>query len=272
VITKIKSATHVISREDAMIDKSKISDSFGSSAATYDSGAALQRNVGNRLLTLLPASCDTLLDLGTGPGYFTGALSDRCQSLIGLDIAPPMLAFARARNTVHDVAWIAGDAEQLPLGSASVGHIYSSLMLQWVHQLSRALSEAHRVLQPGGTLCFSTLLDGTLFELASAWQAVDDNEHVNRFLTRDELELAIKQSGLSFTFIEVKQHQLYYDNVISLMRDLKAIGANKTANKSNGLMARSSLKKLNVGYEKYRTSRGLSASYQVAYVVLTKSK
>jgi len=254
------------------IAKASISHRFGCSAASYDRGAALQRHVGNRLLSLLPEQCDTLLDLGTGPGYFTGALNDRCQSLIGLDIAPPMLTFARERNLQHDVAWIAGDAEQLPLQSQTVDSIYSSLMLQWVHQLSNALTEAHRVLKPGGSLCFSTLLDGTLFELESAWRAVDDNQHINQFLTRDALELAIRQSGLNVSLCETVVHQIYYDNVIGLMRDLKAIGANQTANKSSGLMGRGTLTKLAAGYEKYRTDQGLSASYRVAYCVLTKSK
>jgi len=252
------------------IDKRSISHSFGSSAATYDRGAALQRSVGNHLLSLLPAHSATLLDLGTGPGYFSSALRDRCDSLVALDIAPQMLAFAATRNATLPVAWIAGDAEALPLASTSLDSIYSSLMLQWVHDLTKALKEAYRVLKPGGRICFSTLLDGTLYELANAWREVDNNEHVNRFLSKEQLNDAIRQSGFTVASLEVNSHQLHYDNVIGLMRDLKSIGANQTANKSRGLLGRSALSKLAHGYEPYRTEEGLSATYQVAYCILTK--
>lgn len=254
------------------VDKRSISKSFGNSAATYDKGAALQRSVGNHLLELVPHANKALMDLGTGPGYFSSALSDRSDMLIGLDIAPQMLEFAATRNPTLDVNWLCGDAEHLPLASQSIDTIYSSLMLQWVHNLSKALIEVARVLKPGGKLCFSTLLDGTLHELASAWRLVDDKQHINSFLTPDMLELAIKQSGLNIELIECKPHYLYYDNVISLMRDLKAIGANQTANKKSGLMGRSTLTKLEKGYALFRTKQGLTTTYQVAYCVLTKSK
>ncbi len=255
-----------------IVDKRSISKSFGSSAATYDKGAALQRSVGNHLLELIPPANTTLMDLGTGPGYFSSALSDRSDTLIGLDIAPKMLEFAAMRNPSLDVNWLCGDAEHLPLASQSIDTIYSSLMLQWVHNLGNALQEAARVLKPGGKLCFSTLLNGTLHELACAWRFVDNEQHINSFLTREQIEQAIGQSGLDVELIECKPHYLYYDNVIGLMRDLKAIGANQTANKQSGLMGRSTLAKLEKGYAPFRTEQGLTTTYQVAYCVLTKSE
>ena len=267
-----KPVAKINQQPEQMIDKQLISQRFGSSAASYDRGAALQRHVGNRLLTLLPERCQRLIDLGTGPGYFTSALDDRCGQLVGLDISPEMLKFARKRHHNESVMWVSGDAEQLPLATESVDAIYSSLMLQWVHQLSTALQEAARVLQPGGTLAFSTLLDGTLFELATAWQQVDDQRHINEFLTQSQLINAIDLSGLTLSHIEIKPHHLYYDDVLGLMRDLKAIGANQTSSKKRGLMGRATLKKLATGYAPFKTPNGLTATYQVAYCVLTKVK
>jgi len=253
-----------------LINKQAISHRFGKSAASYDRGAALQRNVGNQLLQLLPVKIESLVDLGCGPGYFTSALAARSPTLLSIDIAPSMLEFARARNQLSQVMWLAGDAEQLPLQADSVDAIYSSLMLQWVHDLSAALKEAARALKPGGTLCFSTLLDGSLFELVNAWRLVDNHAHVNSFLTLEALMVALKDSGLELLSLDTKAHCLYYDSVIGLMRDLKAIGANQTSRTKAGLMGRSTLDKLATGYEKYRGEQGLSATYQVAYCVLTK--
>lgn len=255
------------------INKKSISESFSNSAESYDSGAMLQRNVGNQLLTLVtPVDC--LLDLGTGPGYFTHALTDKSQQLIGVDIAPKMLSFAKSRNLkgkhANSVMWLAGDAEQLPLIANSIDGIFSSLMLQWVHQLSKALDESYRVLNVGGEFVFSTLLDGTLFELTQAWNCVDDLQHVNTFLSHAALLNIVKHSDFELISLTVQSEVIYYDSVIALMRDLKAVGANQTAGSSTGLMGRGALKKLSQGYEPFRTHQGLSATYQVAFCKLRK--
>lgn len=269
--TLVKQLTSVQKAPSDGINKQAISHAFASSAASYDSGAALQRRVGNQLLARLK-NVHCLLDLGTGPGYFTSALHDKSQQLIGLDIAPNMLRFAQQRNSQLNVTWLAGDAEQLPLANGCINGIYSSLMLQWVHQLSKALAEAHRVLQHGGQFVFTTLLDGTLFELAQAWTNVDDLQHVNTFLTQAVLAQVIANSDFELAALDVQPQTIYYDSVLALMRDLKAIGANQTAKHSQGLMGRSALKKLAQGYEPFRTTSGLSATYQVAFCTLVKSR
>lgn len=251
------------------IDKQLISDAFSSSAASYDSGASLQRKVGNLLLEKL-SHAPMILDLGTGPGYFTSALVDKCEQLTGIDIAPDMIEFAKARNHQLSVNWMVGDAEILPIDHQQMDAIFSSLMLQWVHQLPVAIAEAYRVLKPGGQFVFSTLLDGTLFELAQAWTHVDDKQHVNTFVSKAMLSDVLAQSAFVEVEIDVLPQVIYYDSVIALMKDLKAIGANKTAQKGVGLMGRGALKKLANGYEAYRTSQGLSATYQVAYCSLRK--
>lgn len=255
------------------INKKAISDAFSCSAASYDSGAALQRKVGNQLLESLN-SVNCLLDLGTGPGYFTRSLTEKCKQLVGVDIAPNMLHFAKSRNNnleqSNAIMWLAGDAEQLPLIDNSINSIFSSLMLQWVHQLPKALSEAHRVLNAGGEFVFSTLIDGTLLELTQAWAHVDDLQHVNTFLSYDVLAQIIKESEFELVSLTLQPEVVYYDSVIALMRDLKAIGANQTAGASAGLMGRGALKKLAQGYEPFRCPKGLSTTYQVAFCTLKK--
>lgn len=269
-------AKHSGSRLDlapaAQIEKRSIAQSFGASASSYNSGAALQRLVGNRLLDLTRACRQgILLDLGTGPGYFSSALAERCQQLLGLDISPQMLEFAQRQNADISPWWLAGDAEHLPLAGDSIAGIYSSLMLQWTHDFAQALREAKRVLQPGGQLAFSSLVDGSLFELVNAWRQVDNHQHVNSFMTQAQLDKAIAQSGLKVCHLEVKPQVIWYQDVVSLMKDLKAIGANQTARSRRGLMGKQQLRLLKQGYEKYRREGRLPATYQVVYAVLEKS-
>ena len=54
-------------------------------------------------------------------------------------------------------ARVCADAQRLPLRSASVDLVFSSLMLQWCQPLDAAFAEVRRVLKPSGFFAFSTL-------------------------------------------------------------------------------------------------------------------
>ncbi|MGA3683844.1 methyltransferase domain-containing protein, partial [Pseudomonas graminis] len=95
------------------------------------------------------------------------------------------------------VPYVAGDAENLPLRDASVDLMFSSLSVQWCPDFSAVLSEARRVLKPGGVFAFAILCVGTLYELRDSWQAVDGMVHVNRFRERDDYQRLCTASGLN---------------------------------------------------------------------------
>ncbi|MFC6669643.1 methyltransferase domain-containing protein [Marinobacterium aestuariivivens] len=136
----------------ALLDKHRIAESFSRAAVSYDDAAELQRQVGHRLLELIPPSePGTLLDLGSGTGYFTPLLRSRFpgSTLISLDLAHGMLEYARRHRPGEGTAWVCGDAEQLPLASGSLDLVFSSLAIQWCEQPDRLFAEIARVLRPG---------------------------------------------------------------------------------------------------------------------------
>src|SRR5690606_13347117 len=100
--------------------------------------------------------------------------------ILGLDLAEGMLRFARLERPGRS-HWLCGDAEALPLASASVDLVYSNLSIQWCENLPLLLAELRRVLRAGGKLVLTTMGPRTLRELKSAWQEVDGYVHVNRF-------------------------------------------------------------------------------------------
>ena len=62
--------------------------------------------------------------------------------------------------------------------------------------------------------------------------------------------------------------QLTYPDTLSLMRDLKAIGAhNVTAGRPRGLLGRTRLKRMQQAYETFRRNGQLPATYEVVYAV-----
>ncbi|WP_025857011.1 malonyl-ACP O-methyltransferase BioC [Pseudomonas sp. CHM02] len=254
-------------------DKRLVAASFSRAAASYDSVAELQRAVGSQLLARLPAGIapKRWLDMGCGTGYFSRVLGEQLPASQGvaLDIAEGMLNHARPLGGAHH--FIAGDAERLPLKAESVGLIYSSLAVQWCANFDAVLSEAYRVLQPGGVLAFASLCVGTLEELRESWRAVDGLVHVNRFRTFEAYQQLCAGSGLRVVSLERRPHVLHYPDVRSLTHELKALGAhNLNPGRPGGLTGRARIVALVQAYERFRQARGLPATYQVVYAVLEK--
>ena len=87
-----------------------------------------------------------VLDLGCGPGHVAQFLSLRGVRVIGVDLAPGMLAVARARFSRRPVA--AGDLRCLPVRTGSCAGAVAFYSLQHVPRssLGSALAEIRRVL------------------------------------------------------------------------------------------------------------------------------
>ena len=253
-------------------DKRQVAASFSKAAASYDSVADLQRAVGTELMTRLPALAPSRwLDLGSGTGCFSRALAQTFPESEGvaLDIAEGMLRYARPLGGATH--YVSGDAEHLPLRDASVDLMFSSLAVQWCPDFSAVLSEARRVLKPGGVFAFASLCVGTLVELRDSWQAVDGMVHVNRFREREDYQRFCADSGLSVRSLEVLPHVLHYPDVRSLTHELKALGAhNINPGRPGGLTGRARIQALMEAYERFRQEKGLPATYQVVYAVLAK--
>ena len=254
-------------------DKRQVAASFSRAAASYDSVAELQRDVGTQLIQRLPTEFVPArwLDLGCGTGYFTRALASRFAESHGvaLDIAEGMLEHARPLGGAQH--FIAGDAERLPLQDSTCDLIFSSLAVQWCADFEAVLSEAFRVLKPGGIFAFASLCVGTLFELRDSWRQVDGMVHVNRFREFALYEQLSAASGLRTLSLQNQAHVLHYPDVRSLTHELKALGAhNLNPGRPGGLTGRARILGLVDAYEQFREASGLPATYQVVYVVLEK--
>lgn len=261
----------IITPANMSLDKQSVARDFSRAAVRYDSLAQLQRRTGEALLARLPESTPQVqLDLGCGTGLFIPALQQRFPgaTTIGADLAPGMIAYARSHHP--GVHWLLADAEDLPFADESFDLIFSNLMVQWCPSLDRFLAEARRVLRPGGVLLCSTLLDGTLQELAEAWRQVDpDGRHVNRFLPMDlwrkALERHFPDAGLTEDAI-----CLPYPDPMDLLRELKGIGAGfKDGGRRRSAMAPARLQQLRRAYP--RTAEGgVVATYQAGYIQAVK--
>ncbi len=251
--------------------KQAIRTSFDRSAATYDAAAVVQRRVCDRLLACLeqpPGAPGTILDAGCGTGYAARLLRRQWPDaqIAGVDFAPAMLARAR-----HDSDFCcAADLEALPFAAGRFDLWWSSLTIQWCER-GRVFAEAARVLAPGGSLAVSTLGPETFFELRAAFAGVDAHRHTLPFDTADALATALAQAGFAGVTLRRERHTVHYPELKTLLRAIKAIGANKVgAGARRGMMGRAAWQKVEAAYETQRETAGLPASSDVILAYATR--
>ncbi|MHB1083798.1 MAG: malonyl-ACP O-methyltransferase BioC [Thiobacillus sp.] len=269
------------------LDFAEVRRAFDHAAASYDAHAVLQREVCDRLLarlefiTLQP---ERVLDVGSGTGYGLAHLRARfaVAELCALDIAPAMLSAARARlpqpgwvqrallarlpggRPQHD--FVCADMERLPLAANSMNLVWSSLALQWAHDLEATLKGFHQVLTPGGLLIFATFGPDTLKELRTAFSVIDDAPHVNQFIDLHDIGDMLIHAGFSSPVMEMEMLTLTYADLKTLMRDLKGIGAHNAASaRRRGLLGKSAWARLEQTYETQRLEGRLPATFEVIY-------
>jgi len=262
-----------LEHEDASdLDDGRVRAAFDRASTAYDAAAVLDARVRNELLerlTFFKLQPAVALDLGAGTGHAARALRDayRGALVIALDAAPGMLREARRQTSVfRKFARVRAHAARLPLATASVDLIFSSLMLQWCSDLKQPFAEARRVLKPGGLFAFSSFGPDTLQELRAAWAAADDYSHVNRFLDLHDVGDALVHAGFAEPVLDVERVELTYADTSALMRELKAIGSqNATRARPRGLTGRGRMAKMRQAYETYRRADRLPASFEVLY-------
>jgi malonyl-CoA O-methyltransferase len=258
----------------AKMNKIRISQSFSRAAETYDNVAYFQREVGQHLFSLISLSLNasTIIDVGCGTGFFVKPLVDAFPRarMYGVDIAKGMLDFAKLHND-EAINWVCADAEHLPFRNNSADIIFSNLSMQWCEHTDEFLMEVKRVLKPGGIALLSTLGSTTLNELRRAWELVDNQPHVNRFLDADELKKILDTLNFSSSMLTHETRKLMYSSPVELMRELKDLGAHEVNHRStSGLMGKKRFRLFLNEYQKIKIGDLFPATYEVIYITLTK--
>lgn len=148
----------------------------------------------DRFFELVPTPGRATLEIGCGEGRVSRDLAARGHTVTGVDITPALVELAVEADPGS--AYLVGDAEVLPFPDASfdLAVAYNSLMD--VDDMPAAVSEAARVLEPGGRLCACIthpLMDAGSFE--GERFVIEES-----YLAKRSFEGTFERDGLELTF------------------------------------------------------------------------
>ncbi len=269
---------------DFALDRKLLRRRFERAAATCDDADVLAREVARRMderLDYIRLAPRRILDLGCGTGADLPRLGARFPdaTVLAADYAPAMVARAAARiappaaragllkrllgKPAATPPHVVADARSLPFARASLGLVWSNLMLPAEDDPLPVLQEIHRTLEVGGLLMFSTLGPDSLRELRAALPQ-SAGERVHRFIDMHDLGDALIKAGFSDPVMDMEMLTLTYTELDGLLHDLRATGASNAARgRPRGLSGRRGWAAARAAYEALRQSGRLPATFEI---------
>lgn len=191
------------------VKQDKVRRHYDAVADTYDHhydhhrGRNYHTRLSNQLIAALPEN-GTILDIGCGTGLFVEKYIARGGTAVGLDISARMVERARERCTGSE--FIVGEAATIPFRDGSFDAVSSMLVFSYIRDPEAMLSEAYRVLKPGGAIVICTLGKKLLTRGIPALYRIGEKIKVKHVVMKDfgehyyneeEMDTLFSQAGFS---------------------------------------------------------------------------
>ena len=179
---------------------------FGSSVAEYAAksfGAEKQRRYGRRLRMFEPyRERNRILEIGSNVGGFLNRARVDGWEGVGVE---PVAACARYAREEHGLEVVAATLEEAGLEEGSFDVVYSNAVFEHLTSPSRVLSEAVRVLRPGGLAYVDTVNYASFTRrfLGRRWKLLDPRMHACLY-TPETLRLLVRKAGLEL--VRLRSH------------------------------------------------------------------
>lgn len=139
---------------------------------------------------------DTVLDAGSGDGFWTASFAKHCGHITGIDPSLQGLQYAKTLHQHPNIDYLHSFGESLPFPDCSFDKVVSVSCLEHFQDPLQGLREMARVLKPGGRLALS--VDSLLPENSSAsFREWHKHRHfVTEYFNQDKLQGMLKEVGL----------------------------------------------------------------------------
>ncbi|MET0268274.1 MAG: methyltransferase domain-containing protein [Duganella sp.] len=248
----------------------------------------LRREIASRMverLELINIAPLRVLDAGCGDGADLAMLqkSYAAAQVLGVDAAEAQLRAARGQvgrpsslnqllskllPSKTGIDLLCADFADLPLAPNSVDLIWSNLALHWHPQPDRVFAEWRRVLRVDSLLMFSCFGPDSLRELRAAFAEADLAPHALPFVDMHDFGDQLVEAGFSTPVLDMETLTVTYDTVQAMLADVRGLGGNPLATRSNGLMGRQAWQRMLAAFEQQRQRRSdgkLALTFEVIY-------
>ncbi len=254
-----------------------ISNRFSAAAETYDRHARPQLALAQSVVSMLPGLYpEKILELGSGTGQLTRLVVEHFPKapLDAVDLSEKMVEYSRARfQESPQINWIVDDAQTF-WGGDRYPLIVSSSALHWVTDLRATFENIYQCLEPSGTFALGMMLQGTLKELHELRTSIAPEKTPSITLPIfEEVVACIQDAGFKKKRQMHSEEAILYDDAKAFLKAIHEQGVTGgKVSAGNAPLSRTELSQLVVDYqENYATSGGVSASYETATFLLTKS-
>lgn len=200
--------------------KNKIKDSFSKAAHKYNESSHIQKEVATKLSLIANEFIkdnDIILDLGCGTGFLGDQiLKYKSAKMFACDISQNMLNQVSNKQTRVNC-----DFENLQLENNKFDIVVSSFAFQWSLDLKKVFMEANRVLKNNSKLLFCVPLKGSLSNLKNL-----GINSINEFKTSKEIIDSLNVANFQKIYFEEEIIRQKYQNPLTLLKEIKNIGAN----------------------------------------------
>ena len=169
---------------------------------------------------------EVVLDLGSGPGtdvLISARRVGRTGRAIGLDMTDEMLALALSnagKAGATNVEFLKGNIEAIPLPGNTIDVVISNCVINLTADKLNALTEAARVLKPGGRFAISDVIADPGMDAGTRADMAAYTGCIAGALTENEFHIALDAAG--FNEIEIQPtHRVHQHAASAIVRARK---------------------------------------------------
>ena len=186
-----------------------------------------------------------------------------------------MLLIAKKRQTDKQKIFLSLDEENLPFKNNQFNLVFSNLYLHWSNDLIKVLNEIYRILRPDGLFLCSIFGSETLNELKYSLCTAEDKilksitPRVSPFIRLQDAGSLLQKVGFQLPVIDRDSIKIFYDDMFSLMKDLKGMGeSNSLIGRKKNFTTKKLFSEANQIYKKkFSKNKKIYATFEILYFI-----